>query len=225
MFLFGLFTMFKSFFFSFSPSCRSTKWKIGVATKEKQNAKKNTHTKHKQNPLHSCFVDLFSISYTHNLDTMSEETKPVEVPKEEISKEETTKETVEKPVENSTTESTTTGESNSKRQAEGGEAKKEKKRRRRQYDDVPDEPEEEDEDEDDEDDEKLDAKLEEEGDEEEDDLAEIDTSNIITTGRRTRGKVIDYAKTAAQLDNEAGKATGAKEDEDDDDADFKEPSK
>lgn len=36
-------------------------------------------------------------------------------------------------------------------------------------------------------------------DEEEDDLAEIDTSNIITSGRRTRGKVIDYKKTAEQL--------------------------
>ncbi|AQZ16830.1 CHZ1 (YER030W) [Zygosaccharomyces parabailii] len=36
-------------------------------------------------------------------------------------------------------------------------------------------------------------------DEEEDDLAEIDTSNIITTGRRTRGKIIDYKKTAEQL--------------------------
>lgn len=96
-----------------------------------------------------------------------------------------------------------------------GEPKKEKKRRRRQYDDAPEE-EEEEEDDDDEDDDKLDAKLEEDDDADEDDLAEIDSSNIITTGRRTRGKVIDYAKTAEKLDEE-GKAN----DDEEDDGEFK----
>ena len=54
-------------------------------------------------------------------------------------------------------------------------------------------------------------------DEEDDDLAEIDTANIITGGRRTRGRVIDYKKTAKALGNDGlGKDDG----EDDDDADF-----
>ncbi|CAR24682.1 Histone H2A.Z-specific chaperone CHZ1 [Lachancea thermotolerans] len=92
-----------------------------------------------------------------------------------------------------------------------------------------------------EDDEKLDMMLNKE-DEEEDDLAEIDSSNIIQGGRRTRGKVIDYKKTAEALDKESGKASEepkeelaqkdvakksetAEEDEDAEDADFKEPEK
>lgn len=96
-----------------------------------------------------------------------------------------------------------------------------------------------------EDDEKLDLLLNKE-DEEEDDLAEIDSSNIIQGGRRTRGKVIDYKKTAEALDKEAGKEVkdtegSSKSDtesakvsedaetnedaEDADDADFKEPEK
>ncbi|SCU95357.1 LADA_0G15170g1_1 [Lachancea dasiensis] len=88
-----------------------------------------------------------------------------------------------------------------------------------------------------EDDEKLDMLLNKE-DEDEDDLAEIDSSNIITGGRRTRGKMIDYKKTAEVLDKEAGKsaedASGKEEaaaaeggdedaDEDAEDVDFKEP--
>lgn len=75
------------------------------------------------------------------------------------------------------------------------------------------------------DDAKLDALMGNEVEEEEDDLAEIDTSNIITSGRRTRGKVIDYKKTAEELDkneatvkptNEAGRDDEEDEDEDDD---------
>jgi len=51
---------------------------------------------------------------------------------------------------------------------------------------------------------------------EEDDLAEIDMSNIINTGRRTRGKQIDFAKAAAE--------EPAKDDEDDEeDDDFEAP--
>lgn len=68
------------------------------------------------------------------------------------------------------------------------------------------------------DDAKLDALVD--NDEEEDDLAEIDTSNIIPTGRRTRGKIIDYKKTAAELDNKRD-AGDEKDDEEPEDADFK----
>ncbi|SCU83097.1 LAFA_0D01706g1_1 [Lachancea sp. 'fantastica'] len=101
-----------------------------------------------------------------------------------------------------------------------------------------------------EDDEKLDLMLNKE-DEDDDDLAEIDSTNIITGGRRTRGKVIDYKKTAEKLDKEAGKEAlpeedtedgeipaktspegqngnengDEDEDEDEDDGDFKEPEK
>nr|6AE8_C Chain C, Histone H2A.Z-specific chaperone CHZ1 [Saccharomyces cerevisiae S288C]6AE8_D Chain D, Histone H2A.Z-specific chaperone CHZ1 [Saccharomyces cerevisiae S288C] len=81
------------------------------------------------------------------------------------------------------------------------------------------------------DDAKLDALMGNEGEEEEDDLAEIDTSNIITSGRRTRGKVIDYKKTAEELDKKEP-STGSKDDvgygekeeddEDEEDDDFKE---
>lgn len=68
------------------------------------------------------------------------------------------------------------------------------------------------------DDAKLDALVD--NDEEEDDLAEIDTSNIIPTGRRTRGKIIDYKKTAAELDSK--RAVGdEQDDEEPEDADFK----
>ncbi|KAF2118898.1 histone chaperone domain CHZ-domain-containing protein [Lophiotrema nucula] len=49
--------------------------------------------------------------------------------------------------------------------------------------------------------------------EDEDNMEEIDTSNIITSGRRTRGKEIDFSKAAADLPED--------EDEDEDD-DFKE---
>lgn len=105
------------------------------------------------------------------------------------------------------------------------EEKKNKRRRRRNYDEYDEEITQEDgkatkndenENESDVDDEKLDLLMAKE-DEEDDDLAEIDTANIITGGRRTRGRVIDYKKTAKALGNDGlGKDDG----EDDDDADF-----
>ena len=56
------------------------------------------------------------------------------------------------------------------------------------------------------DDAKLDLLMGNELDDEDDDLAEIDTTNIITSGRRTRGKVIDYKKAAEELDKVEGSA-------------------
>jgi hypothetical protein len=47
-------------------------------------------------------------------------------------------------------------------------------------------------------------------------MEEIDTDNIITTGRRTRGKVIDFAKAAEN-------AKDLEDDEEDDDEDFEAP--
>lgn len=75
-----------------------------------------------------------------------------------------------------------------------------KKKRRRQYDDLPKEPKSEDEEEEGEDGDEDNLGEEEE----EDDLLEIDQSNIITSGRRTRGKVIDFAEAAAKLKAEEG---------------------
>ena len=43
-------------------------------------------------------------------------------------------------------------------------------------------------------------------------MAEIDTNNIIMSGRRTRGKTIDFAKAAQE--------EGAPEEDEDDDDDF-----
>lgn len=107
-------------------------------------------------------------------DTEKTETKPVAVPAE--------KEVVEP-------------KSETKEEAKrvGDEVEKpKKKRRRRQYDDAPkDEPES------DENDDKEEP--EEENDDEEEDLLEIDEANIITTGRRTRGKVIDFKKAAEEI--------------------------
>ncbi|PKS06986.1 hypothetical protein jhhlp_005583 [Lomentospora prolificans] len=76
--------------------------------------------------------------------------------------------------------------------------------------------EEDDDDEDEEDEEysNLSANAEEE-EEEEDNLDEIDTNNIINSGRRTRGRVIDFAKAAEE--------NPADDDEDDDDDDFQAP--
>jgi len=51
----------------------------------------------------------------------------------------------------------------------------------------------------------------------EDNMEEIDTSNIIADGRRTRGRNIDFAKAAEEFPEEED------EDEDDDD-DFEEPA-
>lgn len=47
-------------------------------------------------------------------------------------------------------------------------------------------------------------------------MEEIDTDNIITTGRRTRGKVIDFAKAAENTKD-------LEEEEEDDDEDFEDP--
>lgn len=74
--------------------------------------------------------------------------------------------------------------------------KPKKKRRRRQYDDAPKE-----EPESDDGDEKEEAE-EENLDDEEEDLLEIDESNIISGGRRTRGKVIDFKKAAEEIPDE-----------------------
>lgn len=53
--------------------------------------------------------------------------------------------------------------------------------------------------------------------EEEDDLKEIESDNIIAGGRRTRGKVIDFAKAAEESKGEI------EEDDEDDDEDFEAP--
>ncbi|KAF2261620.1 hypothetical protein CC78DRAFT_535475 [Lojkania enalia] len=50
--------------------------------------------------------------------------------------------------------------------------------------------------------------------EEEDNMEEIDTNNIIASGRRTRGKNIDFAKAAEEL---------PEDDDEDDDEDFENP--
>jgi hypothetical protein len=50
----------------------------------------------------------------------------------------------------------------------------------------------------------------------EDNMEEIDTNNIITDGRRTRGRQIDFAKAAEELP--------AEEDDEDDDDDFEAPA-
>jgi hypothetical protein len=50
----------------------------------------------------------------------------------------------------------------------------------------------------------------------EDNMEEIDTNNIISGGRRTRGRQIDFAKAAEELPEE--------EDDEDDDDDFEAPA-
>lgn len=50
----------------------------------------------------------------------------------------------------------------------------------------------------------------------EDNMEEIDTSNIISGGRRTRGRQIDFAKAAEELPEE--------DDDEEDDDDFEEPA-
>lgn len=47
-------------------------------------------------------------------------------------------------------------------------------------------------------------------------MEEIDTSNIISGGRRTRGRQIDFAKAAEELPEE--------DDDEEDDDDFEEPA-
>ncbi|KAL2066199.1 hypothetical protein VTL71DRAFT_2270 [Oculimacula yallundae] len=68
-----------------------------------------------------------------------------------------------------------------------------------------------------------DSSSDEEVEVEEDNVAEdqdeeIDPSNIIPSGRRTRGVQIDYAKAAEQM-----KADGEMEEDSEDDGDFEEP--
>ena len=46
-------------------------------------------------------------------------------------------------------------------------------------------------------------------------MEEIDTSNIISTGRRTRGKVIDFTKVSTE--------GGAEEEDEDEDDDYEAP--
>ncbi len=46
-------------------------------------------------------------------------------------------------------------------------------------------------------------------------MEEIDTENIITDGRRTRGKAIDFAKAAQEA--------GDEDEEEEDDEDFEDP--
>jgi Histone chaperone domain CHZ len=50
----------------------------------------------------------------------------------------------------------------------------------------------------------------------EDNMEEIDPSNIISSGRRTRGRQIDFAKAAQELPE-------VDDEDDDDDDDFEEP--
>lgn len=52
-------------------------------------------------------------------------------------------------------------------------------------------------------------------DEDEDDTTEIDTDNILSDGRRTRGKAIDFAKAAEEAGDDL-------DDDEDDDEDFEE---
>jgi len=50
---------------------------------------------------------------------------------------------------------------------------------------------------------------------EEDNMEEIDQNNILPDGRRTRGKAIDFAKAAEDLDKD-----GIADEDDEDDEDF-----
>ncbi|KAG4416149.1 hypothetical protein DL98DRAFT_534420 [Cadophora sp. DSE1049] len=54
--------------------------------------------------------------------------------------------------------------------------------------------------------------------EQDDEMAAIDRTNIIESGRRTRGVKIDYAKAAEEM-----KAAGEMDEDSDDDGDFEEP--
>jgi len=68
------------------------------------------------------------------------------------------------------------------------------------------------EDDDEEEEEDHEAEEEEEAEPDEDGLEEIDTNNIVNTGRRTRGKVIDFAAAA-----EKEQLPAEEEDEEEDD--------
>ncbi|KAG7698666.1 hypothetical protein KL930_001444 [Ogataea haglerorum] len=104
-----------------------------------------------------------------------------------------------------------------KNEDESQEKKKKRKHSRRKYDDVPPaDDKDSDEEEEDVDDDNLVVE-----EEEEDDLQEIDTANIITTGRRTRGRIVDYSKVNEQLSKE--ESTSLNDDDGEEDGDFKEP--
>ncbi len=60
------------------------------------------------------------------------------------------------------------------------------------------------------------AEEDEDDDEGEEDMKAIETSNIIPSGRRTRGKAIDFAKAAAEAGDEL-------DEDEDDDGDFVAP--
>ncbi|KAG7885121.1 hypothetical protein KL938_001378 [Ogataea parapolymorpha] len=104
-----------------------------------------------------------------------------------------------------------------KNEDESQEKKKKRKHSRRKYDEVPPA---DDKDSDEEEEEVDDDNLVVE-EEEEDDLQEIDTANIITTGRRTRGRVVDYSKVSEQLSKEEN--TSLNDDDGEEDGDFREP--
>jgi hypothetical protein len=67
------------------------------------------------------------------------------------------------------------------------------------------------------------ADAEEDDNDEEDNLDEIDLNNIVEGGRRTRGKVIDFAKAAEKAKQEAPAHAEGDEDEDDEDDDYEAP--
>lgn len=96
--------------------------------------------------------------------------------------------------------------------------KKKRRHHRSKYRDMPSDNENE-EDEQEEDDEKPEDDVTDDkliiDDDVKDDLAEIDTSNIIT-GRRTRGKVVDYSKVSAAI----SKDTALEDEDEDEDEDF-----
>lgn len=98
-----------------------------------------------------------------------------------------------------------------------GPEKKKRKHSRRKYEDLEPADEKDSEEEEGRDKDVDDDKLVVE-DDEDDDLVEIDTTNIITTGRRTRGKVIDYSKVEAELEKEQG--GNSLDDEEEEDNDF-----
>ncbi|KEZ46125.1 hypothetical protein SAPIO_CDS0984 [Scedosporium apiospermum] len=68
---------------------------------------------------------------------------------------------------------------------------------------------------DDDDDEEEEDEANDAEEEEEDNLDEIDTNNIINSGRRTRGRIIDFAKAAEENPPD--------DDDDEDDDDFQAP--
>lgn len=126
---------------------------------------------------------------------MSDEKKTVEISVEKTEQNNTT-DVENTQVEPNTDKSEKSDEVNDdkKRPLEEDHLRKKKKHRRRQYDDLPkEEPESEE-------GEKDEPEDENDEEDEEEDLLEIDESNIITSGRRTRGKVIDFKKAAEEIE-------------------------